>query len=277
MDIARWGLGVKYPTQGQRHRRPLHVRRRPGDAEHPDRHVRVRRRRQEEMMVFEVRHWMTNHEAGIGEGKARRTRTPSATCSTAPRDTWPSTATAATRRSSAGSRNPARRGRKGGRQLGEFHPGGAQPQAVGPERPRSKRAPLHAHWCTWRTSPTGWAARCTSTPQTLELQGDTEANRDVHPAVPGAIRGPAEGLMRRRHFLALLPAALCADTEEGFVSLFDGRSLHGWSIREGPGSAFYVKDGAIVVHDPPISPPGSVRKSSTKISISAANFTSRAG
>jgi len=55
--------------------------------------------------------------------------------------------------------------------------------------------------------------------------------------------------MRRRHFLALLPAALCADTEEGFVSLFDGRSLDGWTVREGPESAFYVKEGAIVVHE----------------------------
>src|SRR5262245_18020685 len=55
--------------------------------------------------------------------------------------------------------------------------------------------------------------------------------------------------MRRRHFLALMPAALYADNEDGFVSLFDGRSLQGWTIREGPQSAFYVKDGAIVVHE----------------------------
>ena len=55
--------------------------------------------------------------------------------------------------------------------------------------------------------------------------------------------------MFRRHFLALLPAALCADIEDGFVSLFDGRSLAGWTVREGPASAFYVKDGAIVVHE----------------------------
>ena len=55
--------------------------------------------------------------------------------------------------------------------------------------------------------------------------------------------------MRRRHFLALLPAALYADSEDGFVSLFDGRSLDGWTVREGPESAFYVKDGAIVVHE----------------------------
>jgi len=54
--------------------------------------------------------------------------------------------------------------------------------------------------------------------------------------------------MNRRNFLALLPAALCADTEEGFVPLFDGRSLAG-TIREGPESAFYVNDGAIVVHE----------------------------
>src|SRR6478672_2938768 len=56
-------------------------------------------------------------------------------------------------------------------------------------------------------------------------------------------------MMLRRHFLALLPPALYADTEAGFVSLFDGRSLAGWTIREGPASAFYVKDGAIVVHE----------------------------
>ena len=67
MDIARWGLGVKYPDQGQRHRRPLHVRRRPGDAERLELLVPVRSaggaRR---MITFEVRHWITNHEAEIG-------------------------------------------------------------------------------------------------------------------------------------------------------------------------------------------------------------------
>lgn len=54
----------------------------------------------------------------------------------------------------------------------------------------------------------------------------------------------------RRDLFALLPAAaLYAQTEDGFTSLFDGRTLAGWSIREGPESAFYVKDGAIVVHE----------------------------
>jgi hypothetical protein len=39
------------------------------------------------------------------------------------------------------------------------------------------------------------------------------------------------------------------EQEEGFHSLFDGRTLRGWHVREGPESAFYVKDGAIVVHE----------------------------
>jgi Domain of Unknown Function (DUF1080) len=55
-------------------------------------------------------------------------------------------------------------------------------------------------------------------------------------------------ILNRRSFLSLLPAPLFAVDEGGFVSLFDGRTLDGWSIREGPASAFYVDDGAIVVH-----------------------------
>ena len=34
VDIARWGLGVKYPDQSFGHRRAFHVRRRPGDSQH---------------------------------------------------------------------------------------------------------------------------------------------------------------------------------------------------------------------------------------------------
>ena len=53
--------------------------------------------------------------------------------------------------------------------------------------------------------------------------------------------------------VVLLPA--CAGTrpagtaEEGFTSLFDGRSLDGWRASDAPGS-FSVKDGAIVVRGP---------------------------
>ena len=53
----------------------------------------------------------------------------------------------------------------------------------------------------------------------------------------------------RRTFLASLPvSALALQDEAGFVSLFDGRSLGGWSIQEGPETAFHVSEGAITVH-----------------------------
>jgi 3-keto-disaccharide hydrolase len=60
--------------------------------------------------------------------------------------------------------------------------------------------------------------------------------------------------MKRREFLAsvaLAPAVmnLRQDPDEtGFVPLFNGTSLDGWSVADGPESAFFVADGAIVVH-----------------------------
>jgi hypothetical protein len=57
--------------------------------------------------------------------------------------------------------------------------------------------------------------------------------------------------MNRRDFLttpALLSALVQGQTEEGFTSLFDGQTLRGWSVQEGPESAFYVNDGHIVGH-----------------------------
>src|SRR5579862_2015703 len=58
--------------------------------------------------------------------------------------------------------------------------------------------------------------------------------------------------MNRRVFLgatSAVPLLLQAQAEAGFTSLLDGKSLHGWTIREGPETAFYVNDGAIVVHE----------------------------
>lgn len=52
--------------------------------------------------------------------------------------------------------------------------------------------------------------------------------------------------MQRREFLALAPAAALGQTPE---KLFDGATLNGWTIEEGPQSAFYVQDGSIVVHE----------------------------
>jgi hypothetical protein len=61
--------------------------------------------------------------------------------------------------------------------------------------------------------------------------------------------------MNRRNFLATTPALSAllrsrpAGVEAGFKPLFNGKSLDGWSIQDGPESAFYVKDDAIVVHE----------------------------
>src|SRR5579864_1976796 len=60
--------------------------------------------------------------------------------------------------------------------------------------------------------------------------------------------------MQRRSFLfaagatSAFVAAAQNSEESGLVSLFDGRSLNGWSVCDGPESAFYVNEGAIVIH-----------------------------
>jgi hypothetical protein len=47
---------------------------------------------------------------------------------------------------------------------------------------------------------------------------------------------------------ALAPGVLPGQDESGFTSLFDGETLKGWTIENGPESAFYVDAGAIAVH-----------------------------
>lgn len=58
-------------------------------------------------------------------------------------------------------------------------------------------------------------------------------------------------LTRRQSIAILGSAALAASAaqDSGFVPLFDGRTLDGWTIEQGPESAFYVHDGAIVIHE----------------------------
>src|ERR1700724_1872827 len=58
--------------------------------------------------------------------------------------------------------------------------------------------------------------------------------------------------MHRRRFLtdiAAAPALAAAQSPASYTPLFDGKTLSGWSIQQGPESAFYVQDGAIVVHE----------------------------
>jgi hypothetical protein len=58
--------------------------------------------------------------------------------------------------------------------------------------------------------------------------------------------------MNRRAFLgatSTVPLWLPAQAEDNFISLFDGKTLDGWTIQEGPETAFYVDNAAIVVHE----------------------------
>lgn len=56
--------------------------------------------------------------------------------------------------------------------------------------------------------------------------------------------------LSRRTFLGTTLAPLAAGAAEPTPqSLFDGRTLAGWSVVDGPRSSFFVDDGAIVVHN----------------------------
>jgi hypothetical protein len=50
--------------------------------------------------------------------------------------------------------------------------------------------------------------------------------------------------------VAALVATVSAEPEEGFVSIFDGKSLDGWKVA-GEATAIKVEDGAIVANGPP--------------------------
>jgi predicted dehydrogenase len=69
VDICRWGLGVKYPTKVSAIGGHFMF---DDDQETPNTLTATYEFNgagKRKMMVFEVRHWMSNHEAGIGEGK----------------------------------------------------------------------------------------------------------------------------------------------------------------------------------------------------------------
>jgi len=62
--------------------------------------------------------------------------------------------------------------------------------------------------------------------------------------------------IRANLILLLAAGSLLADTplpEEGFVSLFDGKSLDGWKVGENA-DVFQVRDGMIVMECPPAKP-----------------------
>jgi hypothetical protein len=67
VDIARWGLGVKYPTKVSAVGGKFMF---DDDQETPNTlncAFEFNENNKKQMMEFEVRHWMSNHESGIGE------------------------------------------------------------------------------------------------------------------------------------------------------------------------------------------------------------------
>ena len=73
MDIARWGLGVTSPTKVYSTGGHFMF---DDDQVTPNTQIATfdfDKNGKKVMLVFEVRHWMTNHEAGIGEGKDSNT------------------------------------------------------------------------------------------------------------------------------------------------------------------------------------------------------------
>jgi hypothetical protein len=73
MDIARWGLGVKYPVKASAMGGHFMF---DDDQETPNTMVATFEfdgAGKRKMLVFEVRHWISNHEAGIGGEKAGNT------------------------------------------------------------------------------------------------------------------------------------------------------------------------------------------------------------
>jgi len=68
MDLARWGLGVKYPTKISSMGGHFMF---DDDQQTPNTQVATfefNEGGKKKFLVFEVRHWISNHEAGIGEG-----------------------------------------------------------------------------------------------------------------------------------------------------------------------------------------------------------------
>src|SRR5258708_19145223 len=62
------------------------------------------------------------------------------------------------------------------------------------------------------------------------------------------MRYDAKRMIRRQFLFAGLTAPMAfAQTEPESTPLFDGRTLQGWHVNDGPQSAFYVEEGAIVV------------------------------
>ena len=172
MDKCRWGLGVTHPTKVSAIGGKFMF---DDDQETPNTisaSYEFDVDGKKKMMTFEVRHWISPHEAGIQEGSRA---TPSGTSSTARRATWSSTTTTSITRSWARTR---RRDRPQRRRTPTGRTSSTRSAAAGGRisTPKSRRARSRATWCTWRTSAIALGAPPLGC-EDPDVVGDDEANK----------------------------------------------------------------------------------------------------
>ena len=141
VDIARWGLGVTHPTKVSAIGGKFMF---DDDQETPNTisaSYEFDVNGKKKMMTFEVRHWISPHEAGInGEQAGQHHRQPVLRLEGLPRHRQLQQVLLVP---GARTRQPGPAATKKRRALGELHRRGAQPQARGPERRnRGRRAVL---------------------------------------------------------------------------------------------------------------------------------------
>ena len=141
-------------------------------------------------------------------------------------------------------------------------------------------------------SPIASASLSVSVPGSMHLSTSMRAGRMQGDDAMGPVRpdGPttkgtgtlmSSNAIDRRTFLAtagVIPVAVRAlgaqapGLEPGFTSLFDGRSLAGWSVQDGPDPHSTSRTARSSSTRGPISRRGCGRRGSTRTSISAASF-----
>ena len=193
VDMARWGLGVKYPTKVSAiggHFMFDDDQETPNDItcmfEFDD-------AGKKKFMNFEVRHWMSNHEGGLNEG-TKDSNTIGAlfygskgymVVSDEDHGTY---ATYLGREQQPG---PARQGN--GQQLGQLYRSRAQPQALRPERSHRRRRYLdHAGPPGEHLISPGPDAQFRR--RHLFLQGRSRSQRHVQAGLPQRIRRSRQGV-----------------------------------------------------------------------------------
>ena len=187
VDIARWGLGVTHPTKVSAIGGKFMF---DDDQETPNTisaSYEFDVDGKKKMMTFEVRHWISPHEAGINGEKPGNTIGNQFYGSKGYLviDNYNKYYSFLGRDSAAGTDGDRAR-----HALAELHRRGPRRKARGAQRRNRGRRPVLQTWCTSPTSAIALAARFIGTPKKMGVQPmDDEANKMLDPCVPHAVRG----------------------------------------------------------------------------------------